>query len=238
MTEAGSWLVEGIGEDFVPDICDLGLVKQAYTITDAESISTARAVLQQEGVLCGSSSGTLIATALRYCRAQATPQRVVTFVCDSGNKYLSKIYNEYWLDDQGLADRPVVQDLRDLIARPFLRGQLIAIAPGDTLQRAYAKMKMFDVSQLPVLEHGKLVGLMDETDILLAVTGNEKGFAIPVGKVMTDKLITLQVNQPLTDLLALFARGLVGCIYEGEQFLGLITPIDFLNHLRKRTGKG
>lgn len=238
MTEAGSWLVEGIGEDFVPDICDLGLVKQAYTITDAESISTARAVLQQEGVLCGSSSGTLIAAALRYCRAQTTPQRVVTFVCDSGNKYLSKIYNEYWLDDQGLADRPVVQDMRDLIARPFLRGQLIAVAPGDTLQRAYAKMKMFDVSQLPVLEHGKLVGLMDETDILLAVTGNEKGFAIPVGKVMTDKLITLQANQPLTDLLALFARGLVGCVYEGEQFLGLITPIDFLNHLRKRTGKG
>jgi cystathionine beta-synthase len=237
MVEAGSWLVEGIGEDFVPTNCDLGLVKTAYTITDAESIMTARAVLQQEGVLCGSSSGTLIAAALRYCREQTTPKRVVTFVCDSGNKYLSKIFNEYWLDDQGLADRPVSHDLKDLIARPFLRGQMIAVAPQDTLQRAYAKMKMYDVSQVPVMDKGKLVGLMDETDILLAVTGNEKGFTIPIGKVMTQKLITLQSHQPSTDLLALFARGLIGCVYEGEQFLGLITPIDFLNHLRKCTGK-
>lgn len=237
MVEAGSWLVEGIGEDFVPTNCDLGLVKTAYSITDAESIMTARMILQEEGVLCGSSSGTLIAAALRYCREQTTPKRVVTFVCDSGNKYLSKIFNEYWLDDQGLADRPVSHDLKDLIARPFLRGQMIAVAPQDTLQRAYAKMKMYDVSQVPVMDKGKLVGLMDETDILLAVTGNEKGFTIPIGKVMTQKLITLQSHQPSTDLLALFARGLIGCVYEGEQFLGLITPIDFLNHLRKRTGK-
>lgn len=101
MTPAGSWLVEGIGEDFVPKNCELDYVKKAYTITDAESIATAREVLKREGIICGSSSGTLIASALRYCREQKEPQRVVSFVCDSGNKYLSKIYNEYWLDDHG-----------------------------------------------------------------------------------------------------------------------------------------
>ena len=92
MIEAGSWLVEGIGEDFIPKNCDLSLVGHAYTISDAESISTARDILKQEGIICGSSSGTLVAAALRYCREQKEPKRVATFICDSGNKYLSKIY--------------------------------------------------------------------------------------------------------------------------------------------------
>jgi cystathionine beta-synthase len=84
--EPGSWLVEGIGEDFVPKNCDLSLVKRAHTIPDSESIATAREVLKVEGLLCGSSSGTLIAAALRYCRAQNSPKRVATFVCDTGSK--------------------------------------------------------------------------------------------------------------------------------------------------------
>ena len=73
-TEVGSWLVEGIGEDFIPPVCDLSRVKRAITIDDAESFTTAREVLEKEGILAGTSSGTLIAAALRYCRAQKTPQ--------------------------------------------------------------------------------------------------------------------------------------------------------------------
>ncbi len=102
MIDPGSWLVEGIGEDFIPQNCDLSLVKYAYTITDEESIHTAQDVLKKEGILCGSSSGTLIAAALKYCSAQKTKKRVVTFVCDSGNKYLSKIYNPEWLAKNGI----------------------------------------------------------------------------------------------------------------------------------------
>ena len=99
--EAGSWVVEGIGEDFVPPIADLSRVRTAYKISDAESLSTARALLQREGILAGSSSGTLVAAALRYCREQSTPKRVVTLVCDSGNKYLSKMFNDFWMADRG-----------------------------------------------------------------------------------------------------------------------------------------
>ncbi|MGH6718104.1 MAG: PLP-dependent cysteine synthase family protein, partial [Alphaproteobacteria bacterium] len=89
--QAGSWLVEGIGEDFIPPVSDLSLVRAAYTVPDREAFATARDLLDKEGILAGSSSGTLVAAALRYCRAQTTPKRVVTFICDSGNKYLSKM---------------------------------------------------------------------------------------------------------------------------------------------------
>jgi cystathionine beta-synthase len=100
-TEAGSWLVEGIGEDFVPSIADFSLTKQAYTISDKESFEAVHKLLRQEGILAGSSSGTLLSAAIKYCKAQTKPKRVVTFICDSGNKYLSKMYNDDWMQEQG-----------------------------------------------------------------------------------------------------------------------------------------
>ena len=113
--KAGSWLVEGIGEDFVPPACDLSIVHEAIEVTDAESFDAARQLVRTTGLLTGSSTGTLVAGALKYCRAQTEPKRVVTFAPDSGNKYLSKMYNDYWMLDQGFSERESFGDLRDLI---------------------------------------------------------------------------------------------------------------------------
>src|ERR1700760_3905588 len=115
--KAGSWLVEGIGEDFIPEIADLTRVKKAYSIPDKESFAAAREFLRQEGIFGGSSSGTLFAAALHYCREQDSPKRVVTFACDSGNKYLSKMYNDIWMAEQGFIARTEYGDLRDLVSR-------------------------------------------------------------------------------------------------------------------------
>lgn len=101
--QAGSWLVEGIGEDFVPPLMTPAAISQVYRIPDREAVTTARTLLTHEGVLAGSSTGTLLAAALRYCQAQTTAQRVVTFACDSGNKYLSKMFNDQWLSQHQLA---------------------------------------------------------------------------------------------------------------------------------------
>ena len=232
----GSWLVEGIGEDFVPANCDLGVIRRAYTIADAESIQTARELLQKEGILCGSSSGTLLAAALKYCRAQTARKRVVTFICDSGNKYLSKIYNPYWLHDHGLTDQPITHDLRDLIARPFLRGDVVWSAPTETLQQVLGKMRLYEISQVPVMDGKTLVGIVDETDILTTVTGDPAAFNAAVGTIMRRELETIDVKSPPTDLVPILKRHHAACVLDQGQFLGLITPIDFLNFLRKRAG--
>lgn len=237
MVEPGSWLVEGIGEDFIPVNCELGYTRQAYSISDEESINTARAVLREEGILCGSSSGTLIAAALRYARAQKQPKRIVTFVCDSGNKYLSKIYNQFWLQDHGLTDRVETHDLRDLIARPYLRGEVVAVGGGDTLQQVYAKMKTFDVSQVPVMDGDRIIGIINETDVLLAVVGNLSGFSIRAGAIMTSKFTEVPYTQSVTALMKVIEQGQVVAVVDRGHFLGLITPIDFLNYLRRRTAQ-
>ncbi|HSW24707.1 MAG TPA: pyridoxal-phosphate dependent enzyme, partial [Burkholderiaceae bacterium] len=168
----GSWAVEGIGEDFVPATCDLSTVSQAYSISDDESFATARELLKAEGLLGGSSTGTLLAAALRYCREQKSPQRVVTFVCDTGTRYLSKVYNDAWMIDEGLLQQRRYGDLRDLIARRAEDGSVVSVGPQDTLLTTFQRMRLADMQQLPVLENGRLVGVVDESDLLLRVHEN------------------------------------------------------------------
>jgi cystathionine beta-synthase len=233
-TKSGSWLVEGIGEDFLPAISDFTRVKKAYAITDKESFLAGRELLMKEGVLGGSSTGTLIAAALKYCREQTTPKNVVVFVCDTGNKYLSKMYNDYWMLDNGFLDRPTTGDLRDLILRPYALRDTVVVGPADTLAVAYQRMKMYDVSQLPVMDGEKIVGIVDESDVLLHVYGDEKRFTDLVSTAMVSKLNVLEVTASMESLLPVFDRGQVAIVMDGSKFLGLITRIDLLNYLRRR----
>ena len=232
--KAGSWLVEGVGEDFIPDIADLSRVRSAYTVSDAESFDVARDLLRKEGILAGSSAGTLVAAALRYCREQTRAKRVVTFICDSGNKYLSKMFNDYWMIDQGFLKRKVHGDLRDLIARPHSDGSTVSVGPNDTLAMAYGRMKLYDVSQLPVLDAGRIVGFLDESDVLMQVYGEQKNFSQPVMKAMVSRVEKLAPNAALDALLPIFQKDHVAVIVEDDRFLGLITRMDLLNHLRRQ----
>jgi cystathionine beta-synthase len=232
--EAGSWIVEGIGEDFIPPIADFSRVKKAYSISDGEACSTVRELLVKEGILAGSSSGTLIGAALRYCREQKSPKRVVTFVCDSGNKYLSKIFNDYWLIDQGLLKREQFGDLRDMITRRHDEHATVTIAMEDKLMTAYARMKLYDISQLPVIEDGTVVGIIDEWDLLTATQGNPVRFSDPVRTAMTRRIDTVGLRTPLPTLLETFNKGHVAIVVDNGKFFGLVTRMDVLNHLRNR----
>lgn len=233
LTAAGSWAVEGIGEDFIPPIVDLSAVRSAYTIADEESFEVARELLTREGILAGSSSGTLVAAALRYCREQTEPKRVITFICDSGNKYLSKVFNDFWLLEQGFLPRVRRGTVGDLVVRRHESGGTIYVGPEDTLKTAYARMRSADVSQLPVLDEGKLVGIVDESDLLtLVVAGRSSDpFGQPVYDAMTRALDTLQASDPIAALLPFFARDRVAVITEQGRFIGIVTRVDLLNHI-------
>jgi cystathionine beta-synthase len=231
--EAGSWAVEGIGEDFVPGIADLSGVRQAYSISDEESFSSARELLKREGILGGSSTGTLLAAALRYCREQTVPKRVVSFVCDTGTRYLSKVYNDQWMVDQGLLARTRYGDLRDIISRRAEDGSVVSVAPDDTLLTAFQRMRLADVSQLPVLQGGRLVGVIDESDLLLKVHADAAHFRDAVATAMSDAPQTLAPDASIQALRAVLDRGLTAIIADAAGFHGLITRFDLLNHLRR-----
>jgi cystathionine beta-synthase len=238
MGKAGSWAVEGIGEDFVPPNCDLSLVKNAYSISDPESFAASRDLLRKEGILAGSSSGTLLAAALRHCRGESAPKRVVTLVCDSGAKYLSKVFNDAYMAQEGWLGRERTGTVRDVVINRFDEGSEIFVRPNETVASAFARMRAGDVSQLPVIENERVVGLVEESDVLGALVraGEEMGqvFQKPVGEVMIGKLETISANAPVSELLPLFGRGLVPLVMDGQKFLGLVTRIDLINYFRIR----
>jgi cystathionine beta-synthase len=229
-----SYAVEGIGGSCVPSIADLSRVKSAYSISDAESFLTARDLLKRTGIFSGPSSGTLLAAALRYCREQTQAKRVVTFVCDTGSKYLSKMYNDYWMLDQGYLARTPSGTLRELIARRYEEGGVITVTPDDTLLSAFQRMRMADISQVPVMEGGRCVGVLDESDLLLAVHDDASKFHSPVRQAMTSRLETISPEAKIEDVYAILDRGLVALVTEGESFVGLITRSDLLSHLRRK----
>jgi cystathionine beta-synthase len=233
LVKAGSWAVEGIGEDFVPDIADMSLVTDAFEIDDEESFAIARELLRKEGIFGGSSTGTLVAGALRYCRKQTQPKRVVSFVPDTGNKYLSKMYNDFWMTEQGFMHRPPHGDLSDLITHRYEAGEVITIGPDDTLLTAFKRMHGADVSQLPVVDkNGRAIGIIDESDLLVKVHRDPAHFNDPVKSAMTDRLETLPPKANINDLLKVFDRGRVAIVMDNDKFLGLITRTDLLSYLR------
>jgi len=236
MSEAGSWAVEGIGEDFVPPNADLALVRRAYAIPDAESFAMARELLLREGVLAGSSSGTLLAAALRYCRSQTAPRRVVSLVCDSGAKYLSKVFNPAFLAQEGWTHPHRHGTVRDVVVHSASEGTAVIVRPQDNLRTVFARMRSADVSQLPVVdERGRVVGLIDESDVLGALLtehDSAKAFARRVKDVMVTRLETISADAPVADLVPLFRKDYVAIVMDGDQFLGLATRLDLINYFR------
>jgi cystathionine beta-synthase len=237
MGTAGSWAVEGIGEDFVPPNADLSLVEKAYAIPDAESFAMARELLRAEGVLAGSSSGTLLAAALRYCRAQDAPKRVVSLVCDSGAKYLSKVFNPTFLAQEGWTHPHRHGTVRDVVTHRYSEGTAVVVRPQDNLRTVFARMRSADVSQLPVVdERGHVVGLVDESDVLAALLTEpddaNKAFERPVKDVMVTRLVTISADAPIANLVPLFRKDYIAIVMDADQFLGIATRLDLINYFR------
>jgi cystathionine beta-synthase len=235
----GSWVVEGIGEDFIPPIMDMSLVKKAYSVTDEESLSYARALLVKEGILAGTSSGTLFTAALKYCREQKTPKRVVTLICDRGDKYLSKTFSNFWMTEQGFTKRAPTGTAEDLIVRRHDQGDTVIVRPNDTLLTAYKRMRVADVSQLPVIDdEGHFIGIVDEALLLKYMEQVTARQDIEIKKIMKRPPAMLPCTASLNEVAAKLEDNPMVVITEYDKLLGLITRIDLLNYfVLKAQGK-
>ena len=231
--KTAGWLVEGIGKDFIPSISNFSKVAKAYSIGDAEAFNTGRELLLKEGLLAGSSAGALLAAALRYCREQAESKNVVTFACDTGNKYLSKHLNDSWMEDQGFIKREKFGDLRDVIGRPYGGHTSVTVARGDILTTAYNRLRIADYSHLPVMDGDRLVGVITGDEILAYMFEDPSLAGSPVSAAMETKLKALEKDQPLEDLLAVLRKRTCAAIMDGNVFLGLVTRADTLSYLRR-----
>jgi cystathionine beta-synthase len=178
----------------------------------------------------------LLAAALRYCRAQTVPKRVVTLVCDSGAKYLSKVFNPIFLAQEGFTHPDRHGTVGDVVVGRLSEGSAVTVRPDDPLRTVFARMRSGDVSQLPVIANGQVVGLVDESDVLAAMLTDEGGasraFARPVKDVMVTRLETISAAAPIAELVPLFRKDYIAIVMDGDQFLGVATRLDLINYFR------
>jgi cystathionine beta-synthase len=234
--KATGWLVEGMGEDFVPDICDIKLADEAVPVTDGEAFIAARELLKAEGVLAGSSTGCLMHATAVFLKKQAKPLNIVTFACDTGGKYLSKMFNDFWMIDNGFIKREKKNDLTDLIARKHSMKEDYTLGDEEPVKQAIKRMGMYGVSQMVVMDaKNKIAGIIDEGDILLAVTHDNAAFDKPVSDFMTRRLETIRPTASVNDLMPIFRADRVAIVVDEKgTYHGLITKFDLINYLRAR----
>jgi cystathionine beta-synthase len=144
------------------------------------------------------------------------------------------MYNDFWMRDQGFIQSQQHGDLRDLIARPFETHDTITVGPDEPLANAYSRMKLYDISQLPVIRNRNIVGFIDESDILLAVAQSNASFNKPVKTAMVTDLAVVNFDDSIDELLPIFSKDYVAIVKDGARFLGLITRVDLLNYLRRK----
>lgn len=147
------------------------------------------------------------------------------------------MFNDDWMRQQGLITRPQAGDLSDFIALRHDEGATVTAAPDDTLATVLARMRLYDISQLPVLQEDQLIGIIDEWDLITHIQGDNPRFSLPVKEAMTREVVRLDKREPESALKPIFDRGQVAVIVDNDQFLGLVTRSDVLTHWRNRLDK-
>ncbi len=229
------WKVEGIGEDFVPQTLNAQVVDEWIRISDAESFATARRIAREEGILLGGSSGTALAAAFRYAQRCAAEDVMVVLCPDTGRNYLSKMYDNTWMAQHGLADRlPERVGVGDLLSALGREGNLISLTPEDTLKKAADLFRERGISQLPILEKGEMVGAVEEITIMRALRQGSPPEAIRLREIMAKPLPRLDVGVSLEEVYRLLMAGnpAVVAVRDGR-VVSIITRSDLMSFYQK-----
>jgi len=232
----GSYKVEGIGYDFIPDVLKRDLVDEWIKSDDQESFQMARRLIRQEGLLVGGSSGSAMWAAVEVAKKVGPGKRIVTLLPDSVRNYMTKFLDDQWMRENGFTDSAWrTTTIGELLRRSPAR-DLVTTSPGDTLADAVMSMKESGVSQLPVVDDQRLVGIVTESDLLARLVEGNATLASAVAEVMFRNVQTVSIGDDVESLTALFAQGYVGLIVdETNRPVGILTKMDLVDHLARKS---
>lgn len=224
------WKVEGIGEDFVPKTLNAQVIDEWVRVTDAESFATARRVARLEGLLLGGSCGTALSGAFKYAQ-RCSPDDVIVVVCpDTGRNYLSKMYDDVWMAENGFGERaPEQTNVGDALAGTGRVGKLFLCGPDDPLQDAVDALRRYDISQLPVVENGRMIGAVHEITAMRALHQGRDPKNVTVREYMARPLPQLEVGVLLEEAYRLLLAGnpAIVAVRDG-QIAGILTRSDLI----------
>ncbi len=237
---AGSYKVEGIGEDFIPRNAELKLIDEFVRVSDKDSFTMGRRLAREEGLLCGGSCGTAVVAALKISQNLSENDVVVVLLPDGGRGYLSKMYSDEWMRDNGFMPAPEYSYLAaDLLDRKKGRGKispLIVVHPEDTIQATINAMELHGIDQLPVVtEDGHNVGHINDVIAMQVVYERKDPSHTTVGSVMGRPFPQFDINAEIDQIYKSFRLGNAMVVITKEnKACGVLTKFDIMSHLREK----
>ncbi len=232
--EVGSYKVEGIGYDFIPDVLDRDLVDEWIKSEDRESFLMSRRLIRHEGLLCGGSCGSAVWAAVEVAKKYGPDKRIVTLLPDSVRNYMTKFLDDRWMRENGFTEKSWEQESVAELVRSLPPRDLLTADSADTVADSVMVMKEKGVSQLPVCDNGRLIGIITESDLLGRLVEGNANLSSTVAEVMFRNVETVNENEDAGVLTNLFAHGLVGLVVDADNRLkGIVTKMDLVDHLTR-----
>lgn len=235
MVPAHSYKVEGFGEDFLPGTMDFSVVDDVVRVTDKECFLWTRRLVREEGIYAGGSSGAAVCGAVKWAERQLDTLNVVTLLPDGASKYLSKIFDDAWMKENGYLEPEYGGTVADVMGG---KRDVYSVAPNETISATVARMKSHEVSQLPVLEAGRVLGIVSEKDLLDALVYGKFAGDTPVGEVASTDFALLEPTNSAALLSELFAQGRTVLVQDKANLVGVLTKIDLIDFIARRMRAG
>ncbi len=234
-TEGVPYKIEGIGQDKITGTLDMKVIDDYHTVTDKESFAMARRLTREEGLFSGGSSGLIASVALKVAREVNDPNAfVVTILCDTGERYLSKLYSDEWMRENQMLDMPKV-NLHHVLGRKNGSRSVISVAPGASVRQALGLMNLHDVSQLPVIDKDSCVGSVSDWSLSQKSLENAKLLELPVSEVMESPFPVVTSEQPVDSVVKLLSKSNPAVLVQDNgEVQGIITRSDMLDFVMSR----
>jgi len=230
-----TYKIEGIGEDFIPETTWFEYVDEIIKAGDKEAFRMARRLAREEGILAGSSAGAALVAALKIAEDLNSEDVLVVLLPDTGARYLSKAHNEEWLREMGFLEEAVAPLMQILRRKEQVLPGIVSIEAGATVREAVDRMGSYNISQMPVLDQGKLIGSVHEDDVMRRLVEDSRVNEAPVRTVMREPFPLVDPGADLDTVYKLLLRGNSAVLVGAEQKLeGIVTRIDVIEYLSGR----